>query len=215
MLDLPGGSGENTLEKENAMQNIGDNEKFDIRKLPRLEIIKPIDQMMRILVIIFCLVLPTGVLIRGLREGMIEVSSALLVAVVWLALVAAIYYGVKRYYFLDRMRKGLFRATRIFGSVSESYICAFSDISCVAVDSLERYTKNGGGTGQFWYESCFILKSTKIIRLHRTFEDSYDEIQDAEQYAEYLGCNLHGPKPGLEMKVVSDGKGSVSVEFVR
>ncbi|MBU1106724.1 MAG: hypothetical protein KKB51_08675 [Candidatus Riflebacteria bacterium] len=197
------------------MQDMDSNEKFDIKKLPRLEIDKPIDQMMRILVVIFCLVIPIGTLLRGLRDDMIEVPNALLIGAAWLVLVAAIYYGVKRFYVLDRMRKALFRATRIFGSVSESYVCAFSDISCVAIDSHERTTKNGGSTGQFWYESCFILKNKKIIRLHRTFEDSYDEIQDAEQYAEYLGCRFFGPKPGLEMKVVNDANGGTSVEFSR
>lgn len=197
------------------MQDIDSHEKFDIKKLPRLEIIKPIDQMMRILVIIFCLVLPVGMLLRGIRDDMIEVPNALLIGAAWLLLVAAVYYGVKRYYVLDKARKALFRVTRIFGSLSERYVCAFSDISCVAVDSRERSTKNGGSTGQFWYESCFILKDKKIIRLHRTFEDSYDEIQDAEQYAEYLGCRFFGPKPGLEMKVVKDANGSAVVEFSR
>lgn len=194
------------------MENTG---KFDIKKLPRLEIIKPIDQMLKIFVVIFGLVLPLGFLMRISRDNGLEPLNALMMGAAWVILLAAIYYGVKRYYVLDRTRKQLFRATRIFGTVSESYVCAFSDIGCVAIDSHERMTKNGGGTGQFWYESCFVLKNKKIIKLHRTFEDSYDEIQDAEQYAEYLGCNLHGPKPGLEMKVISDGKGSVSVEFVR
>lgn len=196
------------------MQDFDSGEKFDIRKLPRLEISKPIDVMMRWLLLLFFVVVPVGVLIRGTVDGRVTPLNALIAGVVYGAIVTALYHGVKRYFVLDRTRKGLFRVTRIFGSLSETYICGLADIACVTVDSLERTTK-GGSTGQFWYESCLVLKNSKIIRLHRTFEDSYDEIQDAEQYAQYLGVKFFGPKPGFAMKVVKDADGSTLVEFSR
>lgn len=195
------------------MQDSEKIEKFDIKKLPRLEISKPMDQMMRILAIIMLVVVPYGTMFRGLTHGMIEPGNAALIGLAYALLLASIYYGIKRYYVLDQSRRTLFRATRIFGSVIEKFICPLSDISCVAIDSRERTTKNGTSTGQFWYESCLILKNKKIIRLHRTFEDSYDEIQDAEQYAEYLGCPFFAPKPGREMIVVKNQKGETSIEF--
>lgn len=197
------------------MPEFSNTEKFDIKKLPRLEIIKPMDRQMRIFIIIFCVVIPVGVLMRGIRDNMITAGNAMFAVLGYTALVASIYFGVKRYFVLDRTRNGLFRVTHIFGSLNEKYLCGLADISCVAVDSHERTTKNGGGTGQFWYESCLILKNKRVIRLHRTFEDSYDEIQDAEQYAEYLGCRFFGPKPGLEMKVINAPDGATVVEFTR
>lgn len=205
------------IKKQKSEENysVDNEEKFDIKKLPRLEIIKPIDQLLKILVIILGLVLPIGMLMRGAREGMIEPLKALLIGSLWLVFLAAIYYGVKRYYIIDRKRGLLFRATRIFGSVSEKPVCSLAEIVCVAVDSHERTTRSGAGTGQFWYETCFVLKNKKLIKLHRTFEDSYDEIQDAEQYAEYLGLKLFGPKPGLEMKIVDAQGSGITVEFGR
>ncbi len=197
------------------MQDFDSAEKFDIKKLPRLEIVKPIDVMLRWLLFLFFVVVPVGVLFRGMADGRVTIINAALAGTIYGVIVAALYYGVKRYFVLDRTRNGLFRVTRIFGSLSETYLCSLADIACVTVDSLERTTKNGGSTGQFWYESCLILKNSKVIRLHRTFEDSYDEIQDAEQYSEYLGVKFFGPKPGLEMKIIKDHDGSTIVEFRR
>lgn len=197
------------------MQDSEKTEKFDIKKLPRLEISKPMDQMMRTLGIILLVIVPSGVLFRGLMDGMIEPGKAFLAGIFYVVIVTSLYYGIKRYYVLDQTRRTLFRVTRIFGSVMEKFVCPLSDISCIAIDSRERTTKNGTSTGQFWYESCLILKNKKVIRLHRTFEDSYDEIQDAEQYAEYLGCPFFLPKPGLTMKVATTHNGETIVEFVR
>ena len=197
------------------MQDFDKGEKFDIRKLPRLEVSKPMDAMMRIAAGIFLLLIPYGTLIRLVRDNGLQPGSAAIIGLVYAAFLTAVYYGCKRYYLLDRTRNALFKVTRVFGMVSESYLCSLGDIACVTIDSRERMTKNGGSTGQFWYESCFVLKNNKIVRLHRTFEDSYDEIQDAEQYAEYLGVNFFGPKPGLEMKVCKTPDGKTIVEFVR
>jgi len=36
-----------------------------------------------------------------------------------------------------------------------------------------------------------------------------------EQYAEYLGLKLFGPKPGLEMKIVDAQGGGITVGFGR
>ncbi len=191
------------------------DEKFDIRKLPRLEIIKPIDSMLRWFVFLIFGFVPVAFVARALTEGKMQTLQALIGLLVYFALFGAIYYGIKRYYVLDRTRNALFRTTRIFGSLHEKYVCALGDITCVAIDSRERTTKNGGSTGQFWYETCLILKNQRVIRLHRTFEDSYDEIQDAEQYAEYLGISCFNPKPGLEMKVVKMSDGKTGVEFCR
>lgn len=197
------------------MQDNSQGEKFDIRKLPRLEIVKPLDSMMNFFLFLIFVVVPVGVVVRGTVEGKILTLHALLALVAYGAITGAIYYGVKRYFVLDRSRNSLFRVTRIFGLISEKCICGLTDIACVAVDSHERTTKNGTSTGQFWYESCFILKNKKVIRLHRTFEDSYDEIQDAQQYAEYLGIEFFGPKPGLEMTIGKNADGSILVEFKR
>lgn len=191
------------------------DEKFDIKKLPRLEIVKPIDGMLRWFLMLMFIVVPLLFLLRSVKDGYMTVLSAVVAGAIYAVIATALYYGVKQYYVLDRVRNALFRVTRIFGSLSESYICAIADINCVAVDSRERTTKNGGSTGQYWYETCLILKNGKIVRLHRTFEDSYDEIQDAEQYAEYLGVQYFNPKPGLEMVVVKGPDGKNIVEFRR
>ncbi len=162
------------------MTEFSTDEKFDIRKLPRLEIIKPIDSMLRWFIFLIFGFVPVAFVARALTEGKMQTLQGLIGLLVYFTLFGAIYYGIKRYYVLDRTRNALFRTTRIFGSLHEKYVCALGDIACVAIDSHERTTKNGGSTGQFWYETCLILKNQKVIRLHRTFEDSYDEIQDAE-----------------------------------
>ena len=190
-------------------------ERFDIRKLPRLEIVKPLDSMMRFFLFLMFVFLPAGFLLRSIADARMTPVTALFSGAVYAMIAAALYYGVKRYYVLDRTRNALFRVTSIFGSISEKYLCALGDINCVAVDSRERTTKNGASTGQFWYETCLVLRNGNIVRLHRTFEDSYDEIQDAEQYAEYLGIQLFNPKPGFEMKVVKGPNGKNLVEFHR
>lgn len=190
-------------------------EKFDIRKLRRLEIKKPLDSMMRWFLFLMFVVVPAGFILRATADAKMTLPVAFLSGSVYAVIAVSLYYGVKRYFVLDKTRNALFRVTSIFGSISEKYLCALGDIDCVAVDSRERTTKNGATTGQYWYETCLILGNGKIIRLHRTFEDSYDEIEDAEQYAEYLGVQFFNPKPGLEMKIVKSPEGKNLIEFHR
>lgn len=189
-------------------------EPFDIKKLPRIEISKPMDSMMRFAFGFFLLIMPAIILIKALSKEDLSSLQALIVALSYYSILAFCLLCIKRNYVLDGQRQLLMRQTAVLGHVSTSVICTFKEIGCIAIESLERQSKSGP-TGQFWYESRIILKNRKVIKLHRTFEDSYDEIQDAQQYADYIGCKLFGPKPGLEMKILGDAHGNISIEFVR
>lgn len=189
-------------------------ELFDIKKLPRIEICKPMDSMMRFAVGFLLVLMPAVILIKALSKGDLSSLHVLIVALGYYSILTFCLLCIKRNYILDGQRQLLMRQTAVLGQASTSVICSFKEIGCIAIESLERQSKSGP-TGQFWYESRIILKNKKVIKLHRTFEDSYDEIQDAQQYADYIGCKLYGPKPGLEMKILGDAHGNISVEFVR
>jgi hypothetical protein len=196
------------------MPDCNGSEKFDIKKLPRFEIRKPIDRLTRMLLVCLSCIVPAGLrdLVSG---GELEARSAFLIGICFYAVLTVLYCGGKYHYVLDRGRNALFRVTGVFDLVWVSFVCKMDDIVGVAVDSLEHTGEAGNSTGRFWFESCLILKNETILRLHKTFDDSYDEIEDAQQYAEYIGCCFYAPKTGREMKVCRTPTGETVVEFTR
>lgn len=191
-------------------------EKFDVKKLPRLVISKRIDSMSRI-GLSLAAIFPFLIIFSFYKDQHINLNQLLIgegAYLISLVVITLIYQNSSRNYILDGKRQLLMRETNILGMNTVQQIATFREIGAIAIDSAERHTKNGGGTGQFWYMTYIILNNGKKLKLHQTFEDSYDEIQDAEQYAEYLGCRLYPPKPGMDMEVVKSSRG-VEVIFKR
>jgi hypothetical protein len=160
-------------------------------------------------------VVPLFWIFEGVKMNLFSASIAITIGGVYGLVFLSLFFGMKRLFIFDRTRKAIFKQTRIFGSTFERCVCPLSEVACVAVDSLEKTGKYGTPTGLFWYETCLILKNLKILRLHNTWEDSYEECNDAQQYAEYLECPYFAPKPGLQMKPVKEPGRGVIVKFER
>lgn len=191
-------------------------EKFDVKKLPRLVISKRLDSMTSILVKLMA-IFPTLFIFSSYKDDYINFNQFLIALGVYLVILVLIILIAKnssRNYILDGKRQLLMRETNLLGLVKIDQIATYKDIAALAIDSSERQTKGGISTGQFWFMTYIILNSGKKLKLHQTFEDSYDEIQDAEQYAEYIGCKLYLPKPEMAMELVKSSRG-IEVVFRR